>query len=413
MNSYFIKTKIGIFPSDWKIISLNENLNFMTDYVANGSFQSLRSNVSVSDKINYAYFVRLYDLRRGLGHSSQKYIDKPSFDFLKKSSLKKNDILISNIGSVGETYLISSVDYPSSLGPNMILLRCNDKTDPEFLFYFLQSQVGKKSISSAMAGSTQPKINKTDLKKITSILPPLPEQRKIAEILSEIEKLKQCCIDEIKKIDLVEKSLWSQLFLEEENDEWRKIIVSDIGTVIRGASPRPKGDPRYYGGNVPRLMVADVTRDGKKVMPKIDFLTEEGAKLSRPVPAGTLTIVCSGVVGVPSILSVPACIHDGFLAIKDISKSCLTEYLYYYFKPLQSRLDSSATHGGIFTNLTTEILKNFPVMLPSLRKQKEICEILNTIDCHRDLLLKKKEKIQFLFNSVSSELLSGRKKVSV
>jgi len=264
-----------------------------------------------------------------------------------------------------------------------------------------------------MQGSARNFFTQSEFEKATIELPPLPEQEKIAKILSEIDNLKQYCVDEIKKIDLVEKSLWSKLFLEEENDEWRKIIVSDIGTVIRGASPRPKGDPRFYGGNVPRLMVADVTRDGKKVTPKIDFLTEEGAKLSRPVPAGTLTIVCSGVVGVPSILSVPACIHDGFLAIKDISKSCLTEYLYYYFKPLQSRLDSSATHGGIFTNLTTEILKNFPVMLPSLRKQKEICAIFNTIDCYRDSLLKKKEKIQFLFNGVSSELLSGQKSVKV
>ena len=56
MNSKFQKTKIGIFPKDWKIISLNENLTFMTDYVANGSFESLRKNVSVSDQRNYAYF---------------------------------------------------------------------------------------------------------------------------------------------------------------------------------------------------------------------------------------------------------------------------------------------------------------------------------------------------------------------
>ena len=184
-------------------------------------------------------------------------------------------------------------------------------------------------------------------------------------------------------------------------------------SLIRGASPRPKGDPRYYGGRVPRLMVADVTRDGKYVTPRIDFLTEAGAKLSRPVPAGTLTIVCSGVVGVPSILSVDACIHDGFLAIVDISPECNAEYLYYFFRPLQQILDSSATHGGIFTNLTTEILKDFPVLLPSPARQGEIVKILRSIDSLRNGLLTKQSKYACLFKSISSDLLSGRNRVSV
>ena len=329
--------------------------------------------------------------------------------------LNEGDYVLSSSGTIGRIAVVHKYDLPLLLNTSVIRFRTLDesKLDSKYLFYFLQSKQFYEKIFEQSQGSAQVNFGPSHLKLLNASFPTLPEQKKIAEILFEIDKLKKCCTDEIKKIDLVEKSLWSELFPEEENDEWRKIIVSEIGTVIRGASPRPKGDPRYYGGNVPRLMVADVTRDGKKVIPNIDFLTEEGAKLSRPVPAGTLTIVCSGVVGVPSILSVPACIHDGFLAIKDISKSCLTEYLYYYFKPLQSRLDSSATHGGIFTNLTTEILKNFPVMLPSLRKQKEICEILNIIDCYRDSLLKKKEKIQFLFNSVSSELLTGRKRVDV
>ena len=52
--------------------------------------------------------------------------------------------------------------------------------------------------------------------------------------------------------------------------------VRDVCELVRGSSPRPKADPLYYGGNVPRLMVADVTRDGMFVTPQIDFLTEEG-----------------------------------------------------------------------------------------------------------------------------------------
>ena len=76
--------------------------------------------------------------------------------------------------------------------------------------------------------------------------------------------------------------------------DWNIFKIGELAEVIRGASPRPKGDKRYYGGKVPRLMVEDVTRDGKYVTPIIDFLTDAGSKLSRPCKAGTLTLVCSG-----------------------------------------------------------------------------------------------------------------------
>ena len=168
-------------------------------------------------------------------------------------------------------------------------------------------------------------------------------------------------------------------FPEFEGD-WRKARLGEVGKVIRGASPRPKGDPRYYGGNVPRLMGEDVTRDGKYVTPKIDTLTEEGALLSRPCPAGTLTIICSGNVGIPSILAVDACIHDGFLALVDISSDINTDYLYAQLSRLRAKFDSSATHGGVFVNLTTDILREFPATFPSLPEQKKIAAFLGVVD---------------------------------
>jgi|694.fasta_scaffold120520_2 type I restriction enzyme S subunit len=300
------------------------------------------------------------------------------------------------------------------ISPAYEVFECStENADPAYMDYLLNSDIVLSQIYGAAQGGTRLSLRLSTLSEFEAAVPPLPEQKKIAEILSGIESNLNMVTEEIGKINNLEKCLLSSLFSENEGVEWKKVAVTNIGRVIRGASPRPKGDPRYYGGKVPRLMVADVTRDGKYVTPRIDFLTEEGAKLSRPVPAGTLTIVCSGVVGVPSILSVDACIHDGFLAIVDISPECNTEYLYYFFKPLQQLFDSSATHGGIFTNLTTEILKDFPVLIPSLAKQEEIARILRSVDSHRNILLSKQSKLVCLFESISSDLLSGRKRASV
>lgn len=162
--------------------------------------------------------------------------------------------------------------------------------------------------------------------------------------------------------------------------EWRTQRLGDFTVIVRGSSPRPKGDPRYYGGTVPRLMVEDVTRDGKFVVPRIDFLTEAGAALSRPLPAGTLTLVCSGTVGIPSFLAIDACIHDGFIGFRQIGETCVPDYLYHQFVFLKERLDTIATHGGIFTNLTTTIVKNFQISLPIKSEQRKIARILTTVD---------------------------------
>jgi type I restriction enzyme, R subunit len=78
--------------------------------------------------------------------------------------------------------------------------------------------------------------------------------------------------------------------------------LGELCEIVRGSSPRPKGDTRFYGGFIPRLMVADVTRDGKYVTPRINFLNQEGAALSRPMKKGDLVIALSGNPGLASIL---------------------------------------------------------------------------------------------------------------
>lgn len=176
---------------------------------------------------------------------------------------------------------------------------------------------------------------------------------------------------------------------------WREIKLGDVTEIVRGSSPRPKGDPRYYGGTVPRLMVEDITRDGKYVTPKVDFLTEDGAKLSRPMKKGDLVVVCSGTVGVPSLLAVDACIHDGFLGFREIDKSIDKEFLYYLFLSLRNKFESSATHGGIFTNLTTTGVKELLFTLPPKNEQEKIAKILSTWDEaieKLDRIIERKEK---------------------
>ncbi|MFM7855876.1 MAG: restriction endonuclease subunit S, partial [Flammeovirgaceae bacterium] len=201
------------------------------------------------------------------------------------------------------------------------------------------------------------------------ILPPtIEEQTAIATALSDADALITALEKLIAKKKAIKQGVMQKLLQPKEG--WEMKRLDEIGVVIRGASPRPQGDKRFYGGNVPRLMVEDVTRDGKYVTPRVDFLTEAGSKLSRPCKKGTLTIVCSGNVGIPSILAVDACIHDGFLAVIDIKKGFSIDFLYHNLSTLRNQLNSSATHGGIFTNLTTSSIKEFAVAFPDYETQE-------------------------------------------
>src|SRR6516165_766512 len=86
---------------------------------------------------------------------------------------------------------------------------------------------------------------------------------------------------------------------------WHWARVRDITGVIRGGSPRPKGDPRYFGGSIPWIMISDVSREsGKYLTQTRETVTEEGAKRSRLLRAGALILSNSGTVCVPKILAI-------------------------------------------------------------------------------------------------------------
>lgn len=155
--------------------------------------------------------------------------------------------------------------------------------------------------------------------------------------------------------------------------------LSEICKVIRGASPRPKGDPKYFGGTIPWIKISDLTKsDGKYLEKTKEFLTEEGKKKSVYLESNTLILTNSATVGLPKITKMGACIHDGFLAFLDISSEVLQDYLYYYFLAFRSHISELAPHGTQ-KNLNTPIIKSLEITIPSIIDQKKIIQKLDTV----------------------------------
>jgi type I restriction enzyme S subunit len=178
--------------------------------------------------------------------------------------------------------------------------------------------------------------------------------------------------------------------------------LGDLCDVVRGSSPRPQGDPKYFGGNVPRLMIADITRDGKYVTPIIDSLTKEGAKKSRPMKKGDVVIAVSGDPGRPCILAVDACIHDGFVGLRNLNENKILKPYLFCFLNYFKLVNKKNAVGAIFQNLTTDQIKKIEIPEVSINKQSNIVEILTQAE---NLITQRKKSIGLLDELLKSTFL--------
>ena len=156
-----IETHFGKIPTSFKLMKNGELPMVVTDYVANGSFASLKANVKLYQEDNYAYFIRNTDLKSG---TFEVFVDKHSYDFLSKSTLYGGEIIISNVGDVGSVFLCPKLNKPMTLGNNIIMLRPEQNSLKYYLYIWYKWLYGQSLIQGIKGGSAQPKFNKTDFK---------------------------------------------------------------------------------------------------------------------------------------------------------------------------------------------------------------------------------------------------------
>ena len=150
----------------------------VTDYVANGSFATLRANVSYKSEPDYAVLVRLADFSNGFDKSKFVYVDKHAYDFLAKSKLLGGEIIMSNVGSVGKAFLCPDLKTPMSLAPNSILIRTPNNV---FSFACFKMPSFQEAIREITSQTALPKFNKTEFKKIRIINPDAFSQKQFEE----------------------------------------------------------------------------------------------------------------------------------------------------------------------------------------------------------------------------------------
>ena len=173
-------------PNNWEWVRFANVSLYSTDYVANGSFASLRENVKIYKEKNFALLVKTQDFSNNFSRDLT-YIDERSYNFLEKSKLYGGELMMSNIGaSIGKVFIIPNLNMPMSIAPNSIIIKFSDENITQFVNYLISSPFGQDILKVFTAGTAMPKFSKTQLRGCLIPIPPYGEQ---IRIINKIKKL--------------------------------------------------------------------------------------------------------------------------------------------------------------------------------------------------------------------------------
>lgn len=199
-------------------------------------------------------------------------------------------------------------------------------------------------------------------------------------------------------------------------EDWGVISLGDLGKVVRGGSPRPAGDPKFFDGDyVPWLTVAALTNIPEHQLAVHETeskLTEEGSKRSRTLQAGTLIIANSGAtLGVAKLSGIKCCANDGVAAIID-QHTGDKSFICHCINAQTKRLREAIATGNGQPNLNTGLIKDIIIPWPPQAEQAAIAECIADVDALLLSLEQVLAKKYMLKEAAMQELLTGKRRLS-
>lgn len=289
-------------------------------------------------------------------------------------------------------------------------------TDPDYVYYLICSPYVRDIAIKSMVGSSGRQRVQTDI--IRNLELPFPDieiQKNIASILKVLDD-KICLNNKINKnLEQQAEALFKAWFLDyipwngNVPSSWIDGKLGDFTDIKRGGSPRPI--QKYLSNSGLRwLKISDVTSLQTPFVIDIkDHIIEDGLKKTVLLKEGSLVLSNSATPGIPKILDVDSCIHDGWLYFPQSKFS--REYLYLYFKYIRQQL-VNLSNGSVFNNLKTDILKNYPTILPDKETLQRFDSIVNPIFLEIQNRTRESHQLVDIRDALLPKLMSGELDVS-
>jgi type I restriction enzyme S subunit len=192
-------------------------------------------------------------------------------------------------------------------------------------------------------------------------------------------------------------------------NDWREDMLGQFVDIKRGSSPRPIQDFLSDRG-LRWLKISDVTALQTPFVLEIkEHIKDSGLRKTVFLKSGALVLSNSATPGIPKILGVDTCIHDGWLYFP--SSLFSYEYLYLFFKHIRKDLVALG-NGSVFTNLKTDILKNYVVSFPDEQTHHQFDDLVMPLFREMEALTHESLKLTQVRDSILPKLMSGELSVA-
>ena len=280
----------------------------------------------------------------------------------------------------------------------------NDNVNLKYLYYALKNQ----KLDKTKTGATIPHIYFKDYGNNLVKFYPLEEQQEIVLILDKINAIIDADKKQLELLDETVKSRFIEMFGDPMiNDKnWESKPLGELCSIVRGGSPRPI--EKFLGGNIPWIKIGDATDGDELYITKTaQYIIPEGLPKTRFIKAGSLIFANCGVsLGFCRILKIDGCIHDGWLAFQDISKSLNSIFLLSSINQTTQELRNSAS-GGTQPNLNTQIMSKYIQIVPPLYLQEKYVDFLLQIDKSKFNVQQHLNLMQELLDKKMEEFFGG------
>ena len=429
------QTDIGFIPREWNTLKFGE----IFDIVKSHSFS--RNKLTSEETSTQVYNIHYGDIHSKFTNNHLDF-DTENVPFIldefltnaHNQFLKDGDIVIADVSEdlidIGKCVELKNVrDRKVIGGLHTIVARDKSKNvEKGFGAYIFKHHEVLKELRSIATGMSVYGISKGNLNKLFIPVPPLPEQRKIAYVLSTVQKAIEQQDKLIRHTTELKKALMQKLFTEGTKGEkqkqteiglvpesWEVTTIGAIASVTSGGTPSRKENIFWENGNIPWVKTGEVNYC--IINTAEEYITELGLKNSsaKIYPKGTLLMAMYGqgiTRGKVAILGIDATINQACAAIMPKKNShVLSEYLYYFFEHNYDYV-RGLSHGANQKNLSGNIIKDIEVSYPKdITKQKFIVSSLKCFDNKKLVYQKKKQTLSDLFKTLLYELMTGERRV--
>jgi len=330
-----------------------------------------------------------------------------------KQVVQPNDVLLSRIvPHIRRAWVVGEQrGYRQIASGEWIVFR-SARTHPSYLRYLLVEDRFHAKFMKTVAGvgGSLMRARPSQVADIEVLLPPLSEQRLIAGRLEQADRLVRTRRYALELTDTFLPAAFLELFGDPVRNTkgWSVHELEELATVERGKfTPRPRNDPRYYGGRFAFIQTGDISSSEGRLRSWTQTLNEKGVKVSRRFPPGTVVIAIVGAtIGMTAILEVDVYCPDSVVGIQVNPKAATKEYIEFLLRFWRPVFLAQAPETAR-ANINLDTLRPLRIPVPPLPLQQKFAALVERVErlraAHREAL----RQAEHLFASLLHRAFSG------